>query len=121
MRAAVAMPVAMNFRVATIERAERRLTPQTPGPLVQPLPRRVPTPTASPATTGVAGLAKLASIPPDTNITTSAPRGRQITNIQAPLRHMPLTTRSTAFAESPDTPARSKERRGGKESVKTVG
>src|SRR3546814_7734363 len=90
MRATVAMPVAMNVRVATIERAERRLTPQTPCPLVQPLPRRVPTPTASPATTSVAGLAKLASIPPDTNITTSAPRGRPITNIQAPLRSMPL-------------------------------
>src|SRR3546814_8757285 len=83
MRANVAMPVAMNVRVATIERAERRLTPQTPCPLVQPLPRRVPTPTASPATTSVAGLAKLASIPPDTNITTSAPRGRPITNIRS--------------------------------------
>jgi len=34
----VAMPEAMKVRVAAIERGESRAIPQTPWPLVQPLP-----------------------------------------------------------------------------------
>ncbi len=45
------MPAAMKVAVATSERCEKRLTPHTPWPLVQPLPIRVPIPTSSPATT----------------------------------------------------------------------
>ena len=40
---------AMKVTVAAIERGDRRAMPQTPCPLVQPLPRRVPNPTSSPA------------------------------------------------------------------------
>jgi len=40
----------MKTHVAMIDRFERRLIPQTPWPLVQPLPSVVPIPTASPAT-----------------------------------------------------------------------
>ena len=43
--------VAMNTPVATSDRGERRATPQTPCPLVQPLPSRVPKPTSRPAPT----------------------------------------------------------------------
>ena len=44
------MAVAQNTAVATIERLLKRPMPQTPWPLVQPEPRRVPKPTRSPAT-----------------------------------------------------------------------
>jgi hypothetical protein len=47
-------PVVMNVSVAASDRPDMRLRPQTPCPLVQPLPRRVPTPTSKPATTAVA-------------------------------------------------------------------
>ena len=47
----VAMAVAMNTAVATSERGEPRPMPQTPWPLVQPAPRRVPKPTIRPAMT----------------------------------------------------------------------
>lgn len=47
--ATVTMPVAMNVSVATMERGDSRDRPQTPCPLVQPEPTRVPTPTARPA------------------------------------------------------------------------
>src|SRR5690606_18827124 len=46
----VAKPAIMNATVATTERSDRRLIPQTPWPLVQPLPSCVPKPTRSPAT-----------------------------------------------------------------------
>jgi hypothetical protein len=39
----------MKDKVAAIERGERRATPQTPWPLVQPLPSLVPKPTSRPA------------------------------------------------------------------------
>ena len=42
-------PVAINTLVATSERTDRRPKPQTPWPLVQPLPIRVPRPTSAPA------------------------------------------------------------------------
>src|SRR5574343_146335 len=45
------MPVAMKVSVAAIERGERRAMPQTPWPLVQPEPRRLPKPTIRPAST----------------------------------------------------------------------
>src|SRR5262249_51177217 len=48
-RATVRTPVAMNASVATRERFEKRLRPQTPCPLVQPEPSCVPKPTSSPA------------------------------------------------------------------------
>ena len=60
----MAKPAAMNVSVATIERAEKRLMPHTPWPLVQPLPRRVPIPTSRPAIASTGALAKLAAIPP---------------------------------------------------------
>ena len=41
MMATVAIPAAMKVTVATSERCDNRLTPQTPWPLVQPLPMRV--------------------------------------------------------------------------------
>jgi len=41
----------MNVNVATMERGESRLTPHTPCPLVQPLPRLAPKPTRRPAGT----------------------------------------------------------------------
>src|SRR5215472_11913107 len=47
----VAIAVAMNTIVATIERFEPRAMPHTPWPLVQPPPMRVPKPTRNPATT----------------------------------------------------------------------
>ena len=43
------MAVVMNTAVATSERRESRANPQTPCPLVHPLPSRVPKPTRSPA------------------------------------------------------------------------
>src|SRR5712691_10425631 len=46
----VSAPLAMKVRVATIERGDRRDTPQIPWPLVQPLASRVPNPTSNPAT-----------------------------------------------------------------------
>ena len=39
----------MKVMVATMERTERREMPQTPCPLVHPLPSRVPKPTINPA------------------------------------------------------------------------
>jgi len=39
----------MKTEVATSDRLDSRATPQTPWPLVQPPPRRVPNPTSSPA------------------------------------------------------------------------
>ena len=51
----VAKPAAMNVRVATSERGDRRARPQTPWPLVQPLARRVPKPTRRPPAISVAG------------------------------------------------------------------
>ena len=45
----VRMAVAMKVAVATSERGDPRPMPQTPWPLVQPTPRRVPNPTISPA------------------------------------------------------------------------
>ena len=39
---AVAAPVAMKVSVAVKDRVENRVKPQTPCPLVQPLPKRVP-------------------------------------------------------------------------------
>src|SRR5688572_7791194 len=45
----VAMPAAMNVTTAASERFEKRPSPQTPCPLVQPLPSRVPKPTRNPA------------------------------------------------------------------------
>ena len=47
----VRIAVAMNTRVAAMERGEPRPIPQTPCPLVQPAPSRVPNPTIRPATT----------------------------------------------------------------------
>jgi hypothetical protein len=47
------MPAAMKVIVAKIERTEKRLIPHTPWPLVQPLPKRVPTPTMNPAASKV--------------------------------------------------------------------
>ena len=46
---AVAIPDAMNEPTATRERGEKRASPQTPCPDVQPLPRLVPKPTRAPA------------------------------------------------------------------------
>jgi hypothetical protein len=45
----------MNVTVAASDRGDSRLRPQTPCPLVQPLPNRVPKPTSRPATTSAAG------------------------------------------------------------------
>ena len=45
----VATAVAMNSAVAVSERGDSLASPQTPCPLVQPPPRRVPKPTNSPA------------------------------------------------------------------------
>src|SRR5712691_1809974 len=45
----LAIPVTRNVSVATIERAESRLIPHTPCPLVQPPPCAVPNPTRTPA------------------------------------------------------------------------
>jgi hypothetical protein len=47
---AVTMPATMNVTTAAKDRIERRGMPQTPWPLVQPLARRVPTPTRRAAT-----------------------------------------------------------------------
>src|SRR5690606_27214501 len=47
----VRKPLAINIKVATKERGDRRDKPQTPCPLVQPEPSRVPKPTSKPATT----------------------------------------------------------------------
>ena len=41
----------MNASTLTSERSEKRLSPHTPWPLVQPLPMRTPTPTSKPAAT----------------------------------------------------------------------
>ncbi len=46
----VTAAVAMNVTVATRDRTDRRLRPQTPWPLVHPLPSRAPHPTSKPAT-----------------------------------------------------------------------
>ena len=53
----VATAVTMNSAVAVSERGDSLASPQTPCPLVQPPPRRVPKPTNSPAamTIGVDG------------------------------------------------------------------
>jgi hypothetical protein len=50
--------------VAASERRESRARPQTPWPLVQPLPRRVPNPTGRPATISRAGAAKRPDLGP---------------------------------------------------------
>src|SRR6202044_1506920 len=50
-RSTVSAPQIMKVSVAATDRAESRLSPQTPCPLVQPLPSRVPKPTRSPAAT----------------------------------------------------------------------
>src|SRR5207237_427685 len=47
----VANPASMNAAVATSERGDRRDSPHTPCPLVQPDPYAVPTPTSRPAAT----------------------------------------------------------------------
>ena len=70
-------PVAIKVSVATIDRVEPRAIPQTPCPLVQPLPNRLPTPTNTPPSktchqarsmTGAAGPLKAAtSKGPSTN------------------------------------------------------
>jgi hypothetical protein len=44
----VAMPMPMKVPTATIERGENRDSPQTPWPLAQPEPNRVPKPTINP-------------------------------------------------------------------------
>ena len=51
----------MNVSVAAIDRGDNRATPHTPWPLVQPLAKRVPKPTSSPAS---------ASWPPQAEIAT---------------------------------------------------
>ena len=50
---------AMKVAVAASERGETRARPQTPCPLVQPLPSRVPKPTSSPPAISVAALASI--------------------------------------------------------------
>ncbi len=54
--------VSMKVPVATSERSEKRLRPQTPCPLVQPLPKRVPNPTSSPAAMAAAGASGTAEL-----------------------------------------------------------
>lgn len=49
----VANPVPMKVTVATKERSERRPSPHTPWPLVQPEPITVPKPTSKPASAKV--------------------------------------------------------------------
>lgn len=49
------IPAAMKVRVATNDLGDIRLMPQTPCPLVQPLPSKVPNPTKRPATITVQG------------------------------------------------------------------
>ena len=49
MKVTVAMPAPMKLRTATKDRTDKRPNPQTPWPLVQPLPQTVPTPTSRPA------------------------------------------------------------------------
>src|SRR5690606_8430588 len=82
----VAMPVVMKVAVATIDRLESRPMPHTPWPLVQPLPRRVPKPTRSPAAASSAiegeklpaekdpGERACIARPPSTSPPTNAPR-----------------------------------------------
>ena|GEM_PF-5785733 len=53
----VRKPLAMKAAVATSERGDRRDNPQTPCPLVQPEPYRVPIPTNTPAAISVKVLA----------------------------------------------------------------
>ena len=62
----VKIPAAIKVAVATRERWERRLTPHTPWPLVQPLPSRVPKPTSNPATTSIGQELKCAGSSPAT-------------------------------------------------------
>jgi len=56
MTATTAIAVAMNTKVAAIERGERRAMPHTPWPEVQPPPSRVPKPTSRPAAMTMAKL-----------------------------------------------------------------
>src|SRR5208282_3321817 len=55
----VAIPAAMKASVAASERRDRRASPHTPCPLVQPLPSRVPKPTRRPATASVGSEASM--------------------------------------------------------------
>jgi hypothetical protein len=63
----VATAVVMKRAVATNERGESRANPQTPCPLAQPPPRRVPMPTSSPPAmmiTDGAGMVIFGNTPP---------------------------------------------------------
>ena len=47
----VTKPANIKQSVAIIDRVDKREMPQTPCPLVQPAPKRVPMPTSNPETT----------------------------------------------------------------------
>lgn len=64
----VTNPAAMNAAVATIERGESRESPQTPCPLVQPEPYRVPIPTSKPAVISVDVAASICTVGSGMNI-----------------------------------------------------
>ena len=55
----------MNTAVAAIERLDSRAIPQTPCPLVQPLPHTAPKPTSSPALTrsAILGVTAMSTAP----------------------------------------------------------
>src|SRR3546814_4775518 len=74
----------MNAPVAAIERGDRRERPQTPWPLVQPLPSLVPKPTISPPINRIAsdGANRVSTGPP-TSATMPAPNGNPTTNAAA--------------------------------------
>src|SRR5215831_13977641 len=113
----VAIAVAMNTIVATIERFEPRAMPHTPWPLVQPPPMRVPKPTRNPATTinGIdpwiatangAPFARMSAIAPIHSPTMNISRHAASENVgSSSPATMPLMPAMRPFASSKSTAA----------------
>lgn len=102
----VAIAVAMKISVAAIERGDNLPTPQTPWPLVHPLPSRVPKPTNIPATTS-SGTDDVIAIDGVrmSRLATDAPIGSPTTNAVASFQGGPASAIRATVATMPLTPA----------------
>lgn len=101
-----AIPADMKANVAAIERGERRATPHTPCPLVQPFPKRDPKPTSSPAkkSSGTEEVKVTCGCRTKAEIN-AAPEGNPIRKAAAWLQGTPDPLKPVARAAIPLTPA----------------
>ena len=106
MRRTETIPEPINSGVATSERTENRDMPQTPWPLVQPLPRRVPNPTNNPPTISSNGEEGYCDITPSLiQLMITAPTNILRTNVVAKIQGGPDLLIADARANRPLIPA----------------